>query len=110
MLVYKIDTGQIIAKIPRDQTIELFYMYEKDAFIDSIDVLTLDEYPLNYREFKVVDKNLVPLTEEEIMEVIEHKRFLTEEERTLDEFKPTHEEIQKAETTIEILSLLQEVL
>ena len=46
----------------------------------------------------------------EVEEIIEYGKLLTKEERLLNQLKPTIDEIKRAETTIEILSILQEVL
>ena len=99
MLIYKVSNGIIIAKIPKGQP---------------YDYLELESSLLDWRNYKIVEKELIELTDTERLEIRGYNRILTEKERIensmLNELKPSYDEIQKAENTIEILSLLQEVM
>lgn len=104
IIVYNND-GRIICSItPEPISNDIFLKsFDNVMFINNKHVDNIDEYI-------VADGELVKLTESEIEEVNRYGRTATEEERTLNKLLPSTEEIKKAETTIEILSLLQEVL
>ena len=107
LLIYRTNDGIVLAKIPEGQPYE--YLHEED-----VSTLVLEDYPINVFNYKVVGGSLVKLTNTEIDEIREYSRILDEDERLinsgLDKLKPSSGEIKKAETTIEILSLLSEVL
>lgn len=50
------------------------------------------------------------MTDLEIQEIRKYGKILTIEERQLQKLKPSPEEVKKAENTIEILTLIQEVM
>lgn len=103
MLIYKSDDGRIIANIPDGQPFS--YLSEKNLV-----GLEVGNIPEDWYNYKVIDNKLARMSELEIGEIRDYGRFLTNEERLLESMKPSHEEINKAEETIQLLSLLQEVL
>lgn len=108
LYVYLKESGQVVGKYTDDQNLKTLYYHNPKMLnvLDSIHVQTDTE---NYKDYKIIDSQLVKMTNEEIFEIQQYGRFLTEEERQLQKLKPSPDEVQKAENTIEILSLLQEV-
>ena len=106
MIVYDKRTGIIDAVVPN-----LSYAYHYPEEIkENLVGLELEEYPEDIFNYKVVEGKLVRLLDEEIREKRLYGRILTEEERQLQKLKPSPEEVRKAEQTIEILTLIQEVI
>lgn len=103
MIVYEKDTGITIADVPCN----VDYSRYSDK---ELDVIKMEDVPSNWRECKVVNNELVKMKQFEILELRTYGRFLTEEERQLQKLKPSLEEVRKAEQTIEILTLIQEVI
>lgn len=106
MIIYNTNTRLIVAKIPRGQPYD--YLEGNNAH------LILDDYPADWFNHRVDKERLVKLSDLEMLEVNTHNKILTECERIevdlLNALIPSHDEIQKAENTIEILTLLSEVL
>lgn len=110
MIVYNKYTGEIIAKIPNDQDINVTYANYSDEFRESLKILKDDGLKLDdLTSYKVVDGKLIKRSDEENKELKMYGKVLTEEERLNILLQPTAEEIRKAETTIEMLTMLQEV-
>lgn len=114
MIVYDKTTGIIINKLAEHQSIDVFYKHYPTEFRDNLGILILDTYPSETKYYKVVSNKLVKLTEREIQEINMYNKILSDEERLeidlLNKLKPSYEEVKKAENTIEILTLLQEVM
>ena len=109
-IIYNKVNGSIVAIIPLEQPLEAFvYHYPKetknklDFIVANIEIYDLENY-------KVVSENLVRKTDQEIQETEQYGKTLTKEERLLNKLKPSYEEVKKAENTIEILTLIQEVI
>ncbi len=107
MLIYSEQTNRVLAKIPEGQPYDNLYE-------DPLNHLVIDDYPIDFYNYKVVDGELIKMSELELEEIGSYNRVLTEDERfekeMLNRLMPNGEEIRKAEQTIEILSLLQEVI
>lgn len=110
MILYRKDDNSIFGQIPDDQNIETFLHYLPEDFISNIGVVHDYLNPKELYNYKVIDGNLVKMSNLEISEISEFGKVLTEEERLLNALKPSYEDVKNAEQTIEILSLLQEVL
>lgn len=110
MIVYNKNDGFIIANLDDTQDINIYYRNMPKAFIDNLAVVFFLKYPHNLHEYKILDEQFVPMSKDELREAELYGRFLTEAERLIEQLKPSYEEIKKAEQTIEILSLLQEVM
>ena len=111
--IYDKEIGEIIAVVPRYMDYRLIFIECQDSFVNSLDEISIDN-ALNYKELpsKYYVKNgaLTKYTEQEINERRLYGKVLTEEERLLNKLKPSQKEIQKSENTIEILTLIQEVI
>lgn len=119
LVVYNTITGEIIGVTGTDikednsgyrQTVEVFtqnFTPEKKLHLNGIYVESVIS-PIY--EFKIVDEKVVKRDIDEIDEIRLYKKLLTSEERLLNLLKPTHEEVQKAEETLKLLKLLQEVM
>ena len=111
MIIYDITSGDIVAIVPNDQTIETFFFHYPQEYKDKLKALYTDiENPLLSNEFRVINGIITRKPEQEIQEVRTYGKVLTEEERVTEMLRPSYAEVQKAENTIEILELLQEVL
>lgn len=110
MITYDSRDGRIIHKIPDDQDIDVFYYHYPQEFKDNLRCISLEQYPNDLHLYRVLNNELVRYTDEELREISIYNRILSEEERLLEKLKPSMDEVRKAEQTIEILSLIQEVL
>lgn len=110
MIVYNLITGDIVAEIPDDQDYLVFFYHYPDEFKANLAGLHIANPPRDLENYKIIDEQLLRRTQQEIDEIRLYKRVLTEEERLLNKLKPSLEEIRKAEQTIEILTLIQEVI
>lgn len=110
MIVYDKFTGLIINRLSKDQEVEIFYKDYPDDFNNKLGTLTLDSPLDNIKNYKVENGKLIKISSEETLEIMKYNRTLTEDERQLQKLKPSHEEVRKAEQTIEILTLIQEVI
>ena len=111
MIVYNKKTKEIKAIIPNDQK-PRNYKNIPDEDIGVFDDSNM-EIPRDNLKFYVLDDNngkLIRRPKNEIEEIQRYGRVLTEEERILNKLKPSPEEVKKAENTIEILTLIQEVI
>ena len=67
-----------------------------------------------WTSYRVVEGNQIYMTPQELFEISEYGHILSKSQRIemelISDLIPSHEEIQKAENTIEILELLSEVL
>lgn len=110
MIVYNLKTGKIIAEIPDDNNPYFVLKNHNDVKNNNIGTLMTPKPIRKISEYLVKDGKLKRLTEHEIEEQRQYGRILTDDERLLETLKPSTEEIKNAEKTIEILSLLSEVL
>ena len=110
MIVYDKNTGDIIANIPDSQDFILYFRHYPEEFKENLASLHIAYPPRDLKNYKVVNEQLLRRTQEEIEEIRLYSRTLTEEERQLNKLKPSQDEVKKAENTIEILTLLQEVM
>lgn len=105
----------IVRQLPINQSInDFFYHFSEEFKNDLSELIINNNNNINSSKYKIFNKQLIPLTEDELVEISRYGKFLTDEERfeinMLEKLKPSHDEIQKAENTIEILELLSEVL
>ena len=111
MILYDIRNGNIICRLSDDQDIDVYFQFYPRDFVKYLNFIP-DTYTrvLELKNYKVENKTLVTRSDLEIEELYMYNRTLTEEERLLNKLKPSHEEVRKAENTIEILTLIQEVI
>lgn len=109
-IIFNKYTGQTYRGISKDQDIRTLYMFYDDEFINQLDELIYDNIPTDLYNYYVKNKQLKRYSDEEISEKQRYGRILSEDDRILESMKPTLEEINKAEDTIKLLLLLQEVL
>ena len=109
-IIFNKHTGEIYRAISKEQKIETLYFFYDSEFVKKLDEVIIDNIPLDLENYYIKDGQLVKHTEQEIEEKRLYGRILTEEERLLNKLKPTPKEVQKAENTIEILTLIQEVI
>lgn len=110
MIIYYKTNGKIISVIPNDQNITTYYYHYPEHFKNNLESISPEVVPQDLENCRVVNGELVKMSDLEIKEIQQYGKTLTVEERLLNQSRPSSREIQKAETTIEILSLLQEVL
>jgi len=107
---YNIKTKRIFNIVPDIQTMESYYFHHGKEFLKNMREIYLNIIPSDWQNYKVIDNELIRMTKQEIQEIKQYGRLLSEEERLLNQLKPSSEEIQKAQNTIEILTLIQEVM
>lgn len=110
MLVYNKVDGTIVAKIPKDQSIKVCFYHYPDSFKDNLVGLSVSKVPPDLENYKVVNNQIVRRTTQEIEELYKYGKVLTNDEQLLESIKPTSDEIRKAETIVEVLSILEGVL
>lgn len=109
-VVYFKDTGLVDRLIGIDQEIENYFYHFSQNYKDNLGYIIVENLPTDIENYKVIDGELVRLSKQEIKDLRLYGKILTEEERQLQKLKPSLEEVTKAENTIEILSLIQEVI
>ncbi len=114
LLLYDNITGDIIGATSTSDEIKQTtksstanYPEEKKTRTSGIYV---NNIPIPMINYKVIDERIVERPSVEITELKQYGKILTDEERLLNKLKPSIEEIRKAEQTIEILTLIQEVM
>lgn len=109
-VVYFKDTGLVDRLIGIDQEIDVYFYHFPQEYKENLDYIIVENPPRDIENYKVIDGELVRLSKQEIKELRLYGKILTEEERQLQKLKPSPEEVRKAEQTIEILTLIQEVM
>ncbi len=109
-VVYFKDTGLVDRLISIDQEIDVYFYHFPLKYKENLDYIIVENPPRDIENYKVIDGELVRLSKQEIKELRLYGRVLTEEERQLETLTPSPEEVKKAEQTIEILTLIQEVI
>ncbi len=110
VLIFNKFNGNIVAQIPNNQNYLTFLHHYPEDFKKNLDYIIYDELKEDIRFYKVENNLVVKRPKIDIDDILRYGRILTEEERLLELLKPSEEEIRKAENTIEILTLLQEVI
>ncbi|GFN35386.1 hypothetical protein [Tepidimicrobium xylanilyticum] len=109
-LIYNKNTGEIVRAIADELDYRLYYEEWGEDFINSLASIQVDIVPAPLADYYIKDGGIIRCSKQEIEEKQLYGKILTEEERLLNKLKPSHEEIRKAENTIEILTLIQEVI
>ena len=109
-VVYFKDTGLVDRLIGIDQEIDVYFYHFPQKYKENLDYIIVENPPRDIENYKVIDGELVRLSKQEIKELRLYGKILSEEERLLEKLKPSLAEIRKAEQTIEILTLIQEVI
>lgn len=102
-------TGDIKHLIGDDQNPDIYFHHYSDEFKASISILHSDTSPMDLTNYKIINNEIITRSDIEIQEINQYGKILTEEERLNILLQPTWKEVQKAENTIEMLSMLQEV-
>ena len=110
MIVYNKNTNRIVAVIPTNQNIETFFYHYPQDFKNNLASIEIKHIPKDIENYKIINNNLIRMSDVEILETQIYGKILTEEERQLQKLKPSPEEVKKPEQTIEILTLIQEVI
>lgn len=105
-ILYKND-GSIFKTVINDD-IDAYILVNDYKDIKYIEVDDIDLG--NLLEYKIIDGRIAVRPEIEVREMQQYGRVLTEEERLLNKLSPPYEEITKAKNTIEMISLMQEVM
>lgn len=110
-IIYSKSNGRIITVIEDYMDYkQMFSKFEND-FVEDLDELLSDDFSSNnITRYKVVNGELIEYTDLELEEIVKYTRILNDDERLLLQLKPSHKEIQNAENSIEILTLLQGVI
>lgn len=109
-LIYNKSTGEIRRAIADELDYRLYYEEWGEEFVNSLASIQVDIAPIPLEHYYIKDKRIMKYSSQEIKEKWMFGKILTEEERQLNKLKPSIEEVKKAENTIEILNLIQEVM
>lgn len=110
MIIYSKQDKNILARVSGTQDFDIYCNQFPKEEKNRLNYIYLDEAPEDCRNYKVCGEKLVKMSDEEIFEIKTYNRLLNDEERLLENLKPSYEEVQKAKNAIEILTLLQEVM
>ncbi len=111
--IYCKSNGKIVAILDETQDYLVYFRHFPQNFIDDLksifveNINDIDIRALQY--YKIINNELIKRSQQEIDEIQQYGKILTDSERTLNKLIPSHEEVQKAQNTIEILTLIQEV-
>lgn len=103
-------TGEIYRGVSKDQNIRTLYVFYDDEFVNQLEEVICGNIPTDLCNYYMENYQLKRYSDEEISEKQKYGRILSEDDRILETMKPSLEEINKAEDTIRLLLLLQEVL
>lgn len=109
-IVYDKRTGNIMSAISSDQNPYSYYRDFSNEVKENLAYIRINDIPTPLAHYYVTDGEIKKYSEEQIAEKRIYGRVLTKEERQLEKLKPSLDEIRKAENTIEILTLIQEVM
>lgn len=109
-IFYNILTGRIRNIVPKNQSLESFYVHYGEDFVKNMREIEVNLIPDNWHEYVVVEGELVRMSDSEISDINIYGRILTKEERILESMKPSMQEVEEAEMTIKILSILEGVI
>ena len=108
--LYDTNTKIVMSRVTENIDIYKYMDFLDDAIKGNTGYVLLNENMSHYRNCKIIDEKLVEMSNREIQELQQHGKILTEVERMIVSLKPSYKEVEKAEQTIDILTLLQEVL
>ena len=112
-VIYNGSTGRIVSAVSDNQDINTLFMDDPEEYRASLEKVYIERIPVDVLQnigfYLIKDGIVIKRSDNEISELQQYDKVLTEEERQLNKLKPSAAEMQKAENTIEILSLLQEV-
>lgn len=108
MYIYDKKYGNIIGKTLGSQHLDGYYHHLPELLQFHSSTYSNKNIE-NYRSYKVIEGNIVKMSVLEIEELRLFGRVLSPDERLIESLKPSIQEIQKAESEIEILTLLNEV-
>lgn len=111
-IIYNKNTGVIDRAISEDVDYKVLLSSFPKEFVDELDSLYYDGVPPRPLRNYYVDMEILELikySDDVIKEKQKYGKILTEEGRLNILLQPSNKEVQKAETTLEILSTLQEV-
>lgn len=110
--LYDKNTGNIVGKYSDNVDIDGCLHYAPKGYKQNMNYIQLDLDIYNLKHYKVdlTNSQLIKRSQQEIDEIQQYGKLLTDSDRLLNKLKPSHEEIQKAQNTIEILTLIQEVI
>lgn len=109
-IIYDKNTGNIFRAIPEDQDYKIYYKHWGTEFVENLASVKTEQIPQPLSNYFIKNDKITKYTELEIEEKRLYGKILTEEERILEKLKPSSEEVRKAEETIKILTLIQEVI
>lgn len=112
IIIYDRFTGEIYSIATSDQDPFVLYKNYPGEFRNKLATMAIERntIPIDLQNYLINGNMLSRRPEQEIRELQMYKRILSPEERLLNQLKPSPEEIQKAQNTIEILTLIQEVM
>lgn len=109
-IIYHKIMNKIINTLGDDQLVDLFYQNYPNDFKEQLVVLQIDKLPeQKLRNYIIDNDELILRPHNDIQDLELYGKILTEEDRLNMLLKPSSQEILKAENTLDILLVLQEV-
>lgn len=109
LIIFDKENKNAIGRIPNAESFDKVVELYPDEIKNSMGYIYSDKSPDNIREYFVIGENFVKMDEQELLEIERYNRILSPDERLIESLKPSMAEVQKAESEIEILTLLNEV-
>ncbi len=110
--LYRKDNNEIIGVYSDNVDVMAGLVKLNKLVKENLDYIQMNVNIYNYQHYKVdlINNQLIKRPQQEIDEIQQYGKVLADSERLLNKLKPSHEEVQKAQNTIEILTLIQEVM
>lgn len=110
-IIYNKNTGKIIGQTTNEDVDPAFVFARRGKeFTDKLDTISIDKKIDDVRKYIIHNDKIVKRPQQEIDEIEQYGKILSENERVLNKLRPSRDEVKKAKQTIEILTLLQEVM
>lgn len=110
LYIYNKETGTCHGVVSGRETFDNFTFHYSEKDRVKLGWIYVESIPRPINNYKVVDGMIKERTVHEVEDIEKYGKVLSESERLLYKLKPSQKEVQKADNTIEVLSLLQEVL
>lgn len=114
LMTHRKSNGTILTILPDDQDPNVYFANQPLDFKNDIGCLYVSDIPEDYHNYKIIDTELVRMSDDEIVEIARFGKILTDKERlekkTLESLLPSQLELEQAELMIKLLPILQEVM
>lgn len=106
-VIYNKINGNIISAISDDQTPLRYYKDRPKEFKDSMAYISIENVPHPLRDYYIKNEQIIEYSEIEKIEKKMYGKVLTDDERTVENIKPTQEEVNKALKQLEFIEFME---